>query len=68
MTAARAEVGGATTVTGPGLELPAREGEERRTLGLKVCPPRVFTMFGQEKERRWRGGLQIGNGYLKLKG
>ena len=53
---------------GLGLELPVGGGEERHTLGLKVCPPRVFTMVGQEKERRWRGGLQTGNGDLKLKG
>ena len=37
---------GAATAAGPGLELPAGGGEERITLGLKVCPPRVFTMVG----------------------
>ena len=61
-----AEAGGAAAA-GPGLELLAGGGEERRTLGLKVCPPLVFTMVGQEKERRWRTGLQTGKGDLKLK-
>ena len=41
---------------GPGLELPAGRGEDCRTLGQKLCPPRVFTMAGLEKEKRWRGG------------
>ena len=63
-----AKDGGAAVAAGPGLELPTGGGEERRTLGLKVCPPWVFTMVRQEKERRWRGGLQTGNGDLKLKG
>ena len=53
-----AEVGGAAATAGPGLELSARGGEERRTLGLKVCLPWVFTMVGQEKERRWITELQ----------
>ena len=67
--AVRAEAGGAATAAeaSPGLKLPAGGGEERQTLGLKVCPPRVFTMVGKEKERRWRGGLQTGKGDLKLK-
>ena len=29
-------------------------GEEWSTRGLKLCPPRVLTMPGLEKERRWR--------------
>ena len=57
-------IAGATTVVGEGaaataarlgLDSPARGGEERSTRGLKLCPPRVFTMAGLEKERRWRG-------------
>ena len=63
-----AEARGAAAVAGPELELPTGRWEERRTLGLKVCPPRVFTMVGKEKERRWREGLQTGNGDLKLNG
>ena len=55
-------------MAGPGLELPVGGGEERRTLSLKVCPPRALTMAGQEKERRWKGGLQTGKVDLKLKG
>ena len=39
-------VGGAAEPVGPGLELPVGGGEERHTLGLKVCPPWVFTMVG----------------------
>ena len=35
-----------------GLDLPARGEEEWRTRGLKLCPPRVFTMPRPEKERR----------------
>ena len=50
--------GGATvaaaTVSGPGLGPPAEEGEEWCTRGLKLCPPRVLTMPGLEKGRRWR--------------
>ena len=40
--------------SGPGLDPPIRGGEERRTRGLKLCPPRVLTMPGSEKGRRWR--------------
>ena len=40
---------------GPGLEPPAGEGEDCLTLGQKLCPPRVFTIAGLEKKRRWRG-------------
>ena len=49
--AAEAEVvdDGVVMAAGPGLELPTGGGEERVTTGLKVCPPRVFTMVGQEK-------------------
>ena len=39
----------------PRLEPPAGGGEDYLTLGRKLCPPRVFTMAGLEKERRWRG-------------
>ena len=67
-TTAEAEAGGAATTAGPRLELPIGGGEERRTLGQIVCPLWVLTMVGLEKERRWRGGLQTGNGDLKLKG
>ena len=38
------------------LDLPAGGGEERRTRGLNLCPPRVFTMLWPEKGRRWRSG------------
>ena len=51
-TAARAAAAGA----GPGLELPVGGGEDCRTLGKKICPPRVFTMAGLEKEKRWKRG------------
>ena len=50
--AARAEATGAR----PGLVLLVRGGEDCRTMGWKLCPPRVFTMVGLEKEQRWRGG------------
>ena len=40
--------------SGLGLDPPARRGEELHTRGLKLCPPRVFTMPGPEKGRRWR--------------
>ena len=60
--------GAAVAAARPRLKLPARGGEDLRTLGWKVCPPRIFTMVGLEKERRWRGGLQTGNRDLKLKG
>ena len=44
--------GGVTAVESPGLELPAGGEEELRTRGLKLCPPRVFTMAGLRKEMR----------------
>ena len=47
--------GAAAAIVGLGLDLPAGEGEERRTRGLKLCPLHVFTMASLEKERRWRG-------------
>ena len=47
--------GAAAAAAGPGLDLPVGGGEERCTRGLKLCPLRVFTMAGLEKERRWRG-------------
>ena len=37
------------------LELPVREGEERRNRGRKARPPRVFTMLEPENEKKWRG-------------
>ena len=37
------------------LELLAGGGEDFRTLGRKLCPLRVFTVAGLEKEKRWRG-------------
>ena len=54
--AATATVGATATVvgSGPGLDPPAGGGEERCTEGLKLCPPRVLTMPGLEKGRRWR--------------
>ena len=56
------EAGSAAAATAErGLELSVREGEEWRTLGRKVCPPWVFTMVRLERERRWRGELQMGN-------
>ena len=55
-TAAVAEAAGAAAAAGwPGLELPARGGENCLTLGLKLCPSHVLTMARFEKERRWRG-------------
>ena len=41
--------------TGQGLEPSAGGGEDCLTLGWKLCPPRVFTMAGLEKEKRGRG-------------
>ena len=40
--------------SGLGFDPPARGGEEWHTRGLKLCPPRVLTMLGPEKGRRWR--------------
>ena len=55
---AEAAVGGgaaaAVVGSGPGLDPLARRGEEWRTRGLKLCPPRVLTMPEPEKGRRWR--------------
>ena len=45
----------AAAAVGPVLDLSTGGGEERRTQALKLCPPRVFTIAGLEKERRWRG-------------
>ena len=54
-TAAAAVVATIMAVAGvPGLEPPTGEGEDYLTLGWKLCPPRIFTMAGLEKERRWR--------------
>ena len=53
--AAMAAVVAGGVAAGPGLDSLEREGEERRALGLKLCPSRIFTMVGLEKERRWRG-------------
>ena len=38
----------------PGLELPVGRGEDCLTPGLKLCPLRVLTMTGLEKDRRGR--------------
>ena len=48
-------VGAVAVGAGPGLELSAGGGEDCRTLGRKLCPPRVFIMAWLEKEKRWRG-------------
>ena len=48
-------VGAAAMAGWPGLDLSAGGGEDCLALGLKLCPPRVLTMAGLEKERRWRG-------------
>ena len=37
----------------PGLVLQTGGGEDCRTLGWNLCPPRVFTMARFEKEKRW---------------
>ena len=50
--------GAAAVVTGQGLDPPAGGGEEWHTRGLKLCPPRIFTMVGLEKERRGWDGLE----------
>ena len=51
--------GGATEeVVWPGLDPPGGGGEERRTRGLKLCPPRVFTMARLENERRGWDGME----------
>ena len=67
--------GASTVVVGPGLDLPAWRGEERRTRGLTLCPPRVFTMAGLEEERRgWEKESLRGDGEemewlgMKMKG
>ena len=57
--AAAAAVGGGAVATVaalsvPGLDPPARGGEEWCTRGLKLCPSCVLTMPGPEKGRRWR--------------
>ena len=55
-TAAAAEAAGvAATAAEPGLGLPAGGGEDCLTMGLKLCPPLVFTITGLEKEERRRG-------------
>ena len=46
MAAAAVVGGGVAAVAGPG------GGEKLRTQGLKLCPPRVFTMVGLRKERK----------------
>ena len=55
---AKTVVGGdaaaAAAVSAPGLDPPVGGGEERRTWGLKLCPPRVLTMPRPKKGRRWR--------------
>ena len=74
VTASAVVGGGATAVESPGLDLPAGGEEELRTRGLKLCPPRVFTMAGLRKEmrgwdenekgRRGGGGGGGGGGWL----
>ena len=56
MGAAAAAASAVAVGSGLELDLPAGGGEERRTRGLKLCPPRVFTMPGPEKGRRWGSG------------
>ena len=58
----------AAATTGPGLDPPTRGGEEQRTRGLKMCPLRVFTMDGLEKERRGWEGERMGWLGVKMKG
>ena len=65
MATTAAVVGGATTTTAVVGGTTVGGGDELRTLGRKACPPRVFTMVGQEEERRRRGEFQMGNGDLK---
>ena len=48
-------VGVAVAAAGLGLGFPGGGEEECLTLGLKLCPPRIFTIAGLEKEWRWRG-------------
>ena len=43
--------GGAAAATGPGLEPLAGGEEDCLTLDRKLCPSRVFTMAGLEKEK-----------------
>ena len=50
--------GAVAAAVGPGLELPTGGGENYLTLGQKLCPLRIFTMVGLEKERRWRGWVE----------
>ena len=47
--------GAAVVEEGPGLDPPIRGGEKSCIRGLKLCPPRIFTMAGLENKRRWRG-------------
>ena len=55
--AAAGDVGAEAAAAGPRLGLPAGGGEDFLTLGLKLCPPRVFTIAGLEKERM--GGRKV---------
>ena len=62
-TAGAAAVGRAAAnsaaMRGEVLESPAGGGEERRTRGQKVLPPRVFAMLKSKKEKKgvgWGGG------------
>ena len=55
--AGAAAVGAAAAVvavSGPRLDSPVGGGEKWCTRGLKLCPPRILTMPGPEKGRRWR--------------
>ena len=50
--------GAAAAETGPRLDPPAGGGEEWHTRGLKLGPPRIFTMVGLKKEMRGWDGLE----------
>ena len=59
-----AVVGGAAAVAAATamLEPPVGGGEERRTRGRKALPPWVFTILKPEKEKKWEGAAETGNG------
>ena len=47
---------------------PTGGGEEWRTRGLKLCPPRVLAMPRLEKGRRWRSGRRRVSVLRKING
>ena len=47
---------------------PTGGGEEWRTRGLKLCPPRVLAMPRLEKVRRWRSGRRRVSVLRKING